>query len=134
MKQLTGLDATFLHLENATQFGHVSGLSIFSRPETEGYDPYAAWRGAARASGSTLLEPLRRRLVEVPLGLDHPSGSTTPTSTWTSTSATRRCRRPAATTSWRDRQPRSSRGRWTGAGRCGCPTSSRGWPTTASRC
>ena len=27
MKQLTGLDATFLHLETGAQFGHVSGLS-----------------------------------------------------------------------------------------------------------
>ena len=44
MKQLTGLDATFLHLENASQFGHVSGLSIFSRPDAPGYDPYNAWR------------------------------------------------------------------------------------------
>jgi WS/DGAT/MGAT family acyltransferase len=72
MKQLTGLDATFLHLENATQFGHVSGLSIFARPDVPGYDPYAAWRGQLEQR-LHLLEPLRRRLVEVPLGLDHPS-------------------------------------------------------------
>jgi WS/DGAT/MGAT family acyltransferase len=72
MKQLTGLDATFLHLENATQFGHVSGLSIFARPDAPGYDPYAAWR-AQLEQRLHLLEPLRRRLVEVPLGLDHPS-------------------------------------------------------------
>jgi WS/DGAT/MGAT family acyltransferase len=72
MKQLTGLDATFLHLENATQFGHVSGLSIFARPDVPGYDPYVAWR-AQLEQRLHLLEPLRRRLVEVPLGLDHPS-------------------------------------------------------------
>ena len=30
MKQLTGLDATFLHLETGAQFGHVSGLSIYA--------------------------------------------------------------------------------------------------------
>jgi diacylglycerol O-acyltransferase / wax synthase len=72
MKQLTGLDATFLHLENATQFGHVSGLSIFARPDVPEYDPYAAWRGQLEQR-LHLLEPLRRRLVEVPLGLDHPS-------------------------------------------------------------
>lgn len=71
MKQLTGLDATFLHLETASQFGHVAGLSIFSRPDTEGYDPYVAWR-AQLEERLHLLEPLRRRLVEVPLGLDHP--------------------------------------------------------------
>src|SRR4051794_25695159 len=72
MKQLTGLDATFLHLENATQFGHVSGLSIFARPDQPGYDPYGAWR-AQLIQRLDCLPPLRRRLVEVPLGLDHPS-------------------------------------------------------------
>jgi diacylglycerol O-acyltransferase len=72
MKQLTGLDATFLHLENASQFGHVSGLSVFSRPDVAGYEPYAEWRRKVteRLPG---LPPLRRRLVEVPLGIDHPS-------------------------------------------------------------
>jgi diacylglycerol O-acyltransferase len=72
MQQLTGLDATFLHLENATQYGHVSGLSIFTPPDTPGYEPYAAWR-AQLCERLPLLPPLRRRLVEVPLGLDHPS-------------------------------------------------------------
>jgi len=71
MKQLTGLDATFLHLENPAQFGHVSGLSIFARPEDPSYDPYAAWR-AQLEQRLHLLPPLRRRLKEVPLGLDHP--------------------------------------------------------------
>ena len=71
MKQLTGLDAAFLHLETPAQFGHVSGLSIFARPDTPGYDPYAAWRSQLEQR-LHLLEPLRRRLVEVPLGLDHP--------------------------------------------------------------
>ena len=72
MKQLTGLDATFLHLENATQFGHVSGLSVFSRPDVPGYDPYAAWR-TQLCERLPRMPPLRRRLVEVPFGLDHPS-------------------------------------------------------------
>jgi len=71
MKQLTGLDAAFLHLETPAQFGHVSGLSVFGRPDTPGYDPYAAWRSQLEQR-LHLLEPLRRRLVEVPLGLDHP--------------------------------------------------------------
>jgi diacylglycerol O-acyltransferase / wax synthase len=71
MKQLTGLDDTFLHLETSKQFGHVSGLSIFERPDTPGYDPYQAWRGQLEQR-LHLLEPLRRRLAEVPLGLDHP--------------------------------------------------------------
>ena len=71
MRQLSGLDAAFLNLENATQFGHVSGLSIFTRPEIAGYDPYAAWLEQLEQR-LHLLEPLRRRLAEVPLGLDHP--------------------------------------------------------------
>ena len=71
MKQLTGLDATFLHLETASQFGHVSGLSIFKRPDLPGYEPYARWRGQLEQRLHRL-EPLRRRLAEIPLGLDHP--------------------------------------------------------------
>ncbi|HVA42840.1 MAG TPA: wax ester/triacylglycerol synthase family O-acyltransferase, partial [Acidimicrobiales bacterium] len=70
MKQLTGLDATFLYMETAKQFGHVSGLSILSKPRPD-YDPLAAWRSQVE-SRLHLLEPLRRKLVSVPLGLDHP--------------------------------------------------------------
>lgn len=70
MKQLSGLDATFLYLETPTTFGHVTGLMIFERPNEE-FDPCAAVY-AKYASLIGELEPLRRRLVEVPLGLDHP--------------------------------------------------------------
>ena len=71
MKQLSGLDATFLFMESDTQFGHVSGLSIFANPDNPTYDPLTAWR-AQLQQRLPLLKPLRRRLVEVPLGLDHP--------------------------------------------------------------
>ena len=71
MKRLPGLDATFLHLENASTYGHVAGLSIFGRPSSPGYDPYNAWHGQLEQR-LHLLEPLRRRLVEVPFGIDHP--------------------------------------------------------------
>lgn len=70
MKQLSGLDATFLHMETSSQFGHVSSLSIYERPSGD-YDPLSAWRLQIDRR-LHLLEPLRRRLVEVPLGLDHP--------------------------------------------------------------
>ena len=70
MKQLSGLDATFLHMETPSQFGHVSSLSIYERPSAD-YDPLSAWRQQIERR-LHLLEPLRRRLVEVPLGLDHP--------------------------------------------------------------
>ena len=71
MKQLTGLDASFLYLETPSQFGHVSGLSVFEPPDVADYDPLAAWR-AQIAQRLHLLEPLRRRLRMVPFGLDHP--------------------------------------------------------------
>ena len=71
MKQLSGLDATFLHMETPNQFGHVSSLSIYERPSDPSYDPLSAWRQQIERR-LHLLEPLRRRLVEVPFGLDHP--------------------------------------------------------------
>lgn len=72
MKQLSGLDASFLYLETPSQFGHVSSLSVFARPEDDpDYEPFAAWRGQIERR-LHLLEPLRRRLRMVPFGLDHP--------------------------------------------------------------
>ena len=72
MKQLSGLDASFLYVETGSQFGHVSSLSIYAKPEDDpDYDPFAAWRAQIERR-LHLLEPLRRRLREVPLGLDHP--------------------------------------------------------------
>src|SRR5687767_2537223 len=71
MKQLSGLDATFLYMETPSQFGHVSSLSIYERPEDPSYEPLGAWREQIERR-LHLLEPLRRRLVEVPLNLDHP--------------------------------------------------------------
>lgn len=72
MKQLTGLDATFLYMETATQFGHVSGLSIYRRPPDEpDYDPLTRWREEIEWRLHRL-EPLRRRVRDVPFRLDHP--------------------------------------------------------------
>ena len=70
MKQLTGLDASFLYMETPTTFGHVTGLMVFERP-TSDFQPYAAVY-AKYASLVGALEPMHRRVVEVPLGLDHP--------------------------------------------------------------
>ena len=71
MQQLTGLDTSFLIIEPASTYGHVSGLAIF--------DPSTASRPATFEDTRRLIEdrihllaPHRRRLVEVPLGLDHP--------------------------------------------------------------
>jgi WS/DGAT/MGAT family acyltransferase len=70
MKQLTGLDAAFLYMETPTTYGHVNGLAIYERPSPD-FDPYAA---VYERFGSMVghVEPLRRRVVEVPFGLDHP--------------------------------------------------------------
>jgi WS/DGAT/MGAT family acyltransferase len=71
MRQLTGVDVSFLNMETPTTFGHVSSLNI--------YDPAGAPGGAGLeatkqliAERIDLLAPLTRRLVEVPLGLDLP--------------------------------------------------------------
>ncbi len=71
MRQLSSLDAQFLALENARQSGHVAGMAIL--------DPSTTENGLACADIQALLTerlpqlpPLRWRLVEVPLGLDHP--------------------------------------------------------------
>lgn len=71
MKQLSGLDATFLHMETPSQFGHVSSLSVYELPEDPTYQPLEAWRAQIERR-LHLLEPLRRKLVPVPLNLDHP--------------------------------------------------------------
>ena len=71
MRQLSGVDASFLNMETASVFGHVSSLNV--------YDPSGAPGGAGlEATKQMILEridllaPFRRRLVEVPLGLDLP--------------------------------------------------------------
>jgi diacylglycerol O-acyltransferase len=70
MKQLTGVDASFLYMESDRTFGHVSGVLIFERPYPE-FDPYSAVYERYEAMVGHV-EPMRRRLVEVPLSLDHP--------------------------------------------------------------
>ncbi len=70
MKQLSGLDAMFLYMETPTSYGHVNGLSIYQRPSPD-FDPY---RVVHERFGSLVghVEPFRRRVVDVPFGLDHP--------------------------------------------------------------
>jgi WS/DGAT/MGAT family acyltransferase len=72
MRQLTSLDAQFLAMESAGNYGHVGGLAV--------YDPSTAPGGeltvkdVCRLVGQRLhlLPPFRQRLVQVPLGLDLP--------------------------------------------------------------
>ena len=70
MKQLSGLDASFLYMETPNTYGHVNGLAIYERPDPD-FDPFqAAYERFDALIGR--LEPMRRRLVEVPFKLDHP--------------------------------------------------------------
>src|SRR5436305_955206 len=71
LKQLSVLDAAFLYIETPKQFGHVSSLSIFEKPVDQNYDAFIAWRTQIDARLHTL-EPLRRKLRDVPFRLDHP--------------------------------------------------------------
>jgi WS/DGAT/MGAT family acyltransferase len=71
LQQLSGIDASFLAMETATTFTHVSSLSVFDPGEASGTD----WFEAAKRTIAARLDraPLfRRRLVEVPFGLDLP--------------------------------------------------------------
>ena len=71
MKQLTGLDAGFLSMETSTSYGHVSSLVIYEPPDDPDFRPYEAFQEQVTRR-LHLLEPLRRKLATVPLGLDHP--------------------------------------------------------------
>lgn len=70
MQQLTGVDASFLYMESPTTFGHVSSLIVYD-PKDSDSAGYEATK-ALFAERLHLLDPMRRRLVPVPLDLDHP--------------------------------------------------------------
>ena len=72
MQQLTGLDTSFLNMETPTTYGHVSGLAIFDPSTTPGKPAGFEDIKQIIEERIHLLPPYRRRLVEVPLGLDHP--------------------------------------------------------------
>lgn len=71
LTQLSGIDASFLYLETGRSFGHVSSILILDRPDDPSYDPYREYRVRMERALHDYA-PLRRRLVEVPFGLDHP--------------------------------------------------------------
>jgi WS/DGAT/MGAT family acyltransferase len=72
MQQLTSLDAQFLAIETPRTYGHVGSLAV--------YDPSTAPGGEITHAGVCrlveerlhLLPPFTRKLVQVPLALDHP--------------------------------------------------------------
>ncbi len=71
VKQLTGLDATFLYMETPTTYGHVSSIAVYERPDDPDYDPYLAAREMVE-SHLDIAEPYRRRVVGAPFGIDRP--------------------------------------------------------------
>ena len=72
MRQLTSLDAQFLAIEDGRHYGHVSGLAVYNPATAPGGILNAARVRAVLQERLHLLPPFRWRLVEVPLGLDHP--------------------------------------------------------------
>src|ERR1700729_703443 len=71
MQQLTGLDASFLALETTSSTGHVGGLSVLDPKEAP--RPLTLARlTEVLAQRLTLIPGLRRKLLNVPLGLDQP--------------------------------------------------------------
>lgn len=71
MQRLSGLDASFLHLETPSSHMHVASLGIFDPSEVEGGvsldSVIAVYEGRLH-----LAPPFRRRLAHVPFGLHHP--------------------------------------------------------------
>jgi diacylglycerol O-acyltransferase len=70
MKQLSGLDASFLYMETPNTYGHVNAVAIYERPSPD-FEPFdMVYERFGTLVGH--LAPMRRRLVDVPFGLDHP--------------------------------------------------------------
>jgi diacylglycerol O-acyltransferase / wax synthase len=71
MQQLTGLDASFLALETAHTTGHVGGLAVLD-PSDAPKPLNLARLTDVLAERIPLVPVLRRKLLNVPLGLDQP--------------------------------------------------------------
>src|SRR3984957_2698368 len=71
MQQLTGLDASFLALETATTTGHVGGVCILD-PSVAPQPLTLARLTEVLGERLPLVPVLRRRLLNVPFGLDQP--------------------------------------------------------------
>nr|WP_030169747.1 wax ester/triacylglycerol synthase family O-acyltransferase [Spirillospora albida] len=73
MSQLTTVDATFLNAETGANHAHIAGLGIVDASSCPGgrLTP-ALVADLVRRRAHLAARPLRQRLVQVPLGLDHP--------------------------------------------------------------
>ena len=72
MKQLSGMDASFLYFETPNAPGHIFSVWIYDQSSAPGGK--VTFKGILDHVGSRLhvSRTFRQRLVEVPLGLDHP--------------------------------------------------------------
>jgi diacylglycerol O-acyltransferase len=72
MKQLTGLDASFLYLETANAPMHISGLSIYDQSTAPGGK--VRFKDIIENTNNRLmgLPVMTQKLVNVPMNLDHP--------------------------------------------------------------
>src|SRR5215468_2620994 len=71
MQQLSGLDASFLALETASTTGHVGGLSVLD-PSTAPVPLTLTRLTEIMTERLPLVPVLRRKLLNVPFGLDQP--------------------------------------------------------------
>lgn len=71
-QQLSPFDAQFLNFETATNLAHIAGLTILDPADTPGGTITREHLVNLLRGRLHLAPPLRRRLVAVPLGLDHP--------------------------------------------------------------
>ena len=71
MQRLTGMDASFLYLETATNHMHVAATAIFDPSTVPGGYSFEKVRDLVE-SRLHLLPPFRRRLLNIPFELHHP--------------------------------------------------------------
>ena len=72
MRQLSGVDASFLNMETATQFGHVNSITIIDPATMTGGDTVYAALKRTIDERLHLVDIYRRKLVADPFGLDNP--------------------------------------------------------------
>ena len=72
MRQLSALDAQFLHVESATTFGHVGAIVVLDPATAPGAQISLDDVRDLLEARLHLAGPLRQRLVQVPLGLGRP--------------------------------------------------------------
>ena len=71
MRQLSGLDTSFLNMETPTTFGHVASLMLMDPSTANTRDLFGDMKKLF-AKRMHLVPPYRWRLAQVPLGLDFP--------------------------------------------------------------